>query len=500
MFDSGSQYLFHMQARGDWVRLHTLVTLRWIAITGQIAAVLAASQGMGFQLPLAYCALLISASATVNVVAQVIYPPEKRLTERGTLLSLFFDLGQLVTLLMVTGGLNNPFAVLILAPVTISATALRLQSTLWLGIAAMAAVAVMSTLYMPLIQADGSALAVPDLYRSGISAALAIAVAFLSIYARRVTVEGYAMNQALSATQIALAREQRLSAIGGIAAATAHELGTPLATIKLVAGELARELKDHPELGTELGHELMEDIALIRREAERCGEIMADLSQGGRDDSQIRNAPISAIAEEAAGPHRNRGKRVLIRVDGALAEELHEDQPMVPRSPELIHGLRNVIQNAVDFATSTVWVDIDFDAEELRIAVGDDGPGFGADILPRLGEPYVSTRHRSESGSESGSDADAGYGLDSGGVTDSEYEGMGLGLFIARTLLERTGARVAFANGSDARYRRSADQETPAELTHPPGAIIEMVWPASILVTPKEVARRALGRNQRFGP
>ena len=479
MSDSGRRYLFHMQARGDWVRLRTLIKLRWIAISGQIAAVLAASHGMGFQIPLAYCALLISASAMVNLAAQMIYPSEKRLSEQGTLLSLFFDLVQLVTLLMLTGGLNNPFAALILAPVTISATALRLSSTLWLGIAAMGAVALMTVLYLPLVQRDGTLLEAPELYRSGVAAALVIAVAFMSIYARRVTVEGYAMSEALSAAQIELAREQRLSAIGGIAAATAHELGTPLATIKLVAGELARDLKSHPELGPELA----EDVALIRREAERCGEIMTDLSKGGRDDSQIRNAPVSAIAEEAAGPHRNRGKQVLIRVDGAMADRPHDDEPMVPRSPELIHGLRNVIQNAVDFAASTVWIDIDSSAEELRIAVGDDGKGFSPDILPLLGEPYVSTRPRGEPKQ-----------------TDGEYEGMGLGLFIARTLLERTGAQVAFANGGDALHRRSAGQETPPELMRPPGAIIEMVWPASILVTPKEVTRRALGPNRRFGP
>ncbi len=482
MSDSGRQYLFNMEARGDWVRLRTLVTLRWIAIAGQIAAVIVASQGMDFQLPLAYCALLISASATVNVVVQVIYPSGKRLSERGTLLSLFFDLAQLVTLLIVTGGLNNPFAVLILAPVTISATALRLSSTLWLGFAAMGAVALMSVLYIPLVDADGTVLEVPEIFRTGASAALAIAVVFLSIYARRVTVEGYAMSQALTAAQVELAREQRLSAIGGIAAATAHELGTPLATIKLVAGELARELKGQ--------HELAEDVALIQREADRCGEIMADLSQGGRDDSQIRNAPVSAIVEEAARPHLNRGKRVIIRVDGAMADEPHDDEPMATRSPELIHGLRNLIQNAVDFADGMVWVDIDFDTEELRIAIGDDGPGFSPDIMPRLGEPYVSTRRRGERRKS---------GNGSSGDADGEYEGMGLGLFIARTLLERTGAQISFANGSDARRRRGTDPGALPELTHPPGAIIELIWPASILVTPKEIARRPLGRNKRFG-
>ena len=476
MFDGGRSYLFNLQARGDWVRLRTLVTVRWIAIVGQITAVLVASQGMGFQLPLVHCALLISASASINIAAHLIHPAEKRLTEQVTLLSLFFDLAQLVVLLSITGGLNNPFVVLILAPVTISATALRLQSTLWLGIAAMSSVALMSNFYLPLVQADGTPLEAPELFRSGILAALAIAVAFLSIYARRVTVEGYAMTQALNATQVALAREQRLAAIGGIAAAAAHELGTPLATIKLVAGELAHELKDDPALA--------EDVALIRREALRCGEILTDLSRGGRDDSQIHNAPIAAVLTEAARPHSDRGKRVVIRFNGQLAAETDSDQPMVPLSAELIHGLRNVIQNAVDFARTTVWADIDFDGTELRIAIGDDGSGFSPDILPRLGEPFVSTRQRGDA-----RQTDA-----------NEYEGMGLGLFIARTLLERTGATISFANGTDARQRQAAPGDAALEHARPPGAIIEMIWPASTAVTPKEDTRKALGRNKRFGP
>lgn len=491
MNDTGLHYLFNLRARGDWVRLRTLVTLRWMAIAGQVAALLIASQGMGFQLPLAACALLISASASVNVVAQVIYPIEKRLTERGTLLSLFFDLGQLVTLLSVTGGLNNPFAVLIIAPVTISATALRLQSTLWLGIAGMASVTVMSSFYLPLVQADGTVFEAPELYRTGVSAALTIAIAFLSVYARRVTVEGYAMSQALTATQIALAREQRLAAIGGMAAAAAHELGTPLGTIKLVAGELARDVKDLPGVPAELA----EDIALIRREAERCGAILTDLSRGGRDDSHMRNAPVSSVVEEAAAPHAQRGKRLLIRIDGVpvgeQGGEAAENQPLVIRSPELIHGLRNLIQNAVDFAESTVWVDIDIGEAKLRISVGDDGPGFRPDLLPRLGEPYISTRPR---GTWRGTGDEApGEGPGAG------YEGMGLGLFIARTLLQHTGAQVSFANGSDALRRRDSEPRMPPEAAHPPGAIIELIWPTAALVTPKKVARGPLGRNERFG-
>lgn len=466
--------LFNLQARGDWVRLRTLIMLRWIAVLGQTAAVLIATQVLAFHLPLAACAALISLSICVNIVASLVHPAEKRLSEQGTLASLFYDLAQLVALVMLTGGLNNPFAVMVLAPVTISASALRLQSTLALGLSAMAALVLMSISYLPLIQADGTVLEVPLVYRNGAAAALAISMVFLGVYARRVTVEGYGMSQALSATQIALAREQRLAAIGGIAAATAHELGTPLATIKLVAGELARDLADRPDLA--------QDLALIRAQVDRCGAIMADLGQGGRDDAQVKTAPVTAAVREAAAPHQHRGKRLVVRFGGVLADDATEDQPLVPRRPELIHGLRNVVQNAVDFAATSVWIDIDLLGEDLRIAVGDDGPGYAPEILPSLGEPYVSTRAR-------------------GAVSmgEDDYQGMGLGLFIARTLLERTGAQISFANGSDARRRESESGVDP-DLARPPGAIIEMIWPRGSLIVPRQIGRRALGPNQRFAP
>ena len=464
-----------MRARGNWVRLRTLLVLRWIAVAGQTAAVLIATQWFGFELPLALSALCISASASFNVIAHMTHPAETRLSERGTLASLFFDLAQLVSMLMLTGGLNNPFAMLILAPVTVAATALRLRSALWLGVLALLAISLMSFVHVPLVTAGGDVLEVPNVYRYGIVAALAIGLVFLGLYARRVSVESHAMSEALAATQLALAREQRLAAIGGMAAAAAHELGTPLATIKLVAGELARELAGNAELA--------DDVQLIRREVERCGAIMTDLAQGGRDDAHVKLAPVSAVIAEAARPHADRGKSLVVRIDGVPAERADGTQPTVARSPELIHGLRNLIQNAVDFAASTVWVDADLAEDTLRIAVGDDGPGFGPDILPRLGEPYVSSR---------------GRGDPRGGrrVSDRQYEGMGLGLFIARTLLERTGARVAFANGSDPRKRRPAG--VPVEHLHPPGAIIEMVWPVAALVAPPGETRRALGPNRRF--
>lgn len=472
---NGPQFsTFDMRARAGWVRLRTLVVLRWIAVCGQTAAVVTASWWFDFALPLALCVLLISASASFNIIAQMVLPVEKRLSERGTVAWLLFDLGQLVGMLMLTGGLSNPFAMLILAPVTVGATALRLHSALWLGVPALLAVPLMSHVHLPLVTRAGELVAVPDLYRHGIAAALAIGLVFLGVYARRVAVEGFAMAEALAATRLALSREQRLAAIGGVAAAAAHEFGTPLATIKLAARELSRELADRPDLA--------EDAALILSETERCGAIMADLAEGGRDDTHVRLAPVSAVLAEAARPHADRGKRLIVRIDGAPADEADGDQPTVLRSAELIHGLRNAIQNAVDFAATTVWVDADLEDQTLRIAVGDDGPGFRADILPRLGEPYVSTR--------------AARTRDRRPAADGEYEGMGLGLFIARTLLERTGARVAFANGTDLRKR--APVETDALHRRPPGAIIEIVWPVGALVREPGEARGPLGPNQRF--
>jgi two-component system sensor histidine kinase RegB len=147
-----------------------------------------------------------------------------------------------------------------------------------------------------------------------------------------------------------------------------------------------------------------------------------------------------------------------MRVDGLPAGDGAVAQPTVTRSPELVHGLRNIIQNAVDFARSTVWIDVERDGDALAIAVGDDGPGFGPEILPKLAEPYVTSRARGGAGER-----------------ETGYAGMGLGLFIARTLLERTGARLSFANGTGHGGGRGAESP-PAEMAEPPGAIIEIRW------------------------
>ncbi|MEO1774800.1 MAG: ActS/PrrB/RegB family redox-sensitive histidine kinase [Pseudomonadota bacterium] len=504
-----------MSARGDWVRLRTLVLLRWIAVIGQSAAVLVAALTMGFELPLTLCAVLISAAVLANLLAVTLFPPETRLSENATMASLMFDLVQIVALLMATGGLNNPFALLVLAPVTISASTLRLQPTLWLGTAAIGLIALMSSLHLPLIGPEGNVMELPLVFRAGFAAALAVAIGFLSLYARRVTVESYAMSQALLATQIALAREQRLAAIGGIAAAAAHELGTPLATIKLVAKELVRDLEDRPDLA--------EDARLIHAEAERCGKIMTGLSSAKKSEGHIRSAPIAAVVEEAAAPHAERGITVVVMLNSVRLDDWPDEMeamPIVERRPELIHGLRNLIQNAVDFAETTVWIDIAVDEFRLTLSIADDGPGFSAEILPRLGEPYISSRGR---------DARA-KGPWPQGQPDDGYEGMGLGVFIARTLLERIGAELRFANipkvallppvahviakGSKTKHKqrrtKGAARPTTSTAKKPQasgqgvegarGAITRVSWALSTIRQSKAEGRRLSGPNEEQGP
>jgi two-component system sensor histidine kinase RegB len=282
----------------------------------------------------------------------------------------------------------------------------------------------------------------------------------MAIYIRRIGLETARMSDALAAAQISLSREQRLTAIGALAAAAAHELGTPLATIKLISGELARDLKDQPEHA--------EDLKLLRAQADRCREILRDLSEGGRSDSHIRHAPISTVLEEAARPHRNRGKQVVIRLNGEDPELAGDAQPIVARRPEIIHGLRNLVQNAVDFATTTIWIDAREREATLRITVADDGPGFKPEVLEMIGDPYVTTRGRGRKPER-----------------DGEYQGMGLGLFIAKTLLERTGARLVFTNGA-----RGGDG--------PGGAVVAAIWPREAIVARRADVRGALGENPRF--
>ena len=292
--------LFTNQIRSEWVRLQTLIVLRWMAIVGQIVAIVSAQSFLGLNLEIGYCSIAIGASILFNLLASFLVPSNKRLSQKATIFSLLFDLTQLGILLYLTGGLSNPFSLLLLAPVTISATALTLKATFFLGGYAIAMTTLLTYFYIPFTFKNGNVAILEPLFIWGNWTALLIGTIFLSGYARRVTIETFSMSQALAATQMALDREHKLTALGGVVAAAAHEMGTPLATIKMVATELEDELK--------FNQELQEDARLIREQAMRLSEILKDMGRTGKDDLHLKNAPVTEVVREAAEPHINRGK------------------------------------------------------------------------------------------------------------------------------------------------------------------------------------------------
>ena len=432
------------------VRLRTLTSLRWLAVGGQMAAIAFVYFGLGFPLPLGLCVAAIAASAWLNLFSHLRFSSQHYLSDGQATAFIAFDIIQLCALLAFTGGLHNPFALLILAPVTIAASILPLRKSILIASLALAGVSVVGILHFPLPWRAGEALSLPLIYIAGVWVSLSFAVAFFAAYSHRVAAEAGQMKSALAATQLTLAREEQLAAIGGLAAAAAHELGTPLATIQVTAKEMAEELAADGTLERGL---LEEDARLLVSQAQRCREILGRLSNRGVEgDAMMDQIALDLMMREAASPFLDaaEGAAVIFDLVGAASDGGAASAPTIRRRPEIIYGLRNFIENAIGFAKSKVLVSATWNEAQLTISVQDDGPGFAPEILARLGEPYLSGRPRSQASS-------------------SRRQGMGLGFFIAKTLLERTGATVAFAN------RRWTDGSESS------GAWVSIAWPRSAI-------------------
>jgi two-component system sensor histidine kinase RegB len=410
MLDDTADVLHLPQRRN--VRLHTLLRLRWLAIIGQTVAVLAVYYAIEFPLPVLACLAVITLSAWLNVALRVRFSLTQRLEPSRAAWLLAFDIAELAILLFLTGGLENPFAFLFLAPVLLSATALPPRITMILGLFAVACATVLVFAHYPLPWDADDPLELPWIYLLGVWLSILLAIGFIGVYATQITEEGRQIAEALAATELVLAREQHLSQLDGLAAAAAHELGTPLSTISVVVRELERALEPNsPHL---------EDVRLLREQSQRCRDILAKLSELSTGEPFDR-IPLSALIEEVVAPHRNFG----IAIETALQRDA---PPMGARNPAILYGLGNLLENAVDFAQARVEVTADWSDESVSVTISDDGPGFSPAVMDRIGEPYVrsSKRRRMNAGSET--------------------TGLGLGFFIAKTLLERSGATVDFEN------------------------------------------------------
>jgi two-component system sensor histidine kinase RegB len=400
------------------VRLDTLVRLRWLAVFGQLAAVLVVHFGLEFDVPLWPCLAVIALAALLNIALRVGFPHTQWLEPERAAYLLGFDIAELAALLYLTGGLENPFSFLLLGPVLISATALPPRMTLLLGVFAVLCATVLIFFHYQLPWEGEEQLQLPETYVVAVWLSILLAIGYIGVYTWQVAEEARQLSDALAATELVLAREQHLSQLDGLAAAAAHELGTPLATITVVVREIERALDAHSPFA--------EDVKLLREQAQRCREILSKITELPTGEPFDR-VPLSALIEEAAAPHRHFGVSVEMKLPPDQT-----DQPLGARNPAIRYGLGNLIENAVDFANKRVEILVEWTTAEVRITISDDGPGFALEVLDRIGAPYVT--HRRPALREVGGDPDDGA------------FGLGLGFFIAKTLLERSGASLSLRN------------------------------------------------------
>jgi two-component system, sensor histidine kinase RegB len=421
---------------GSWrpLRLGTLVGLRWLAVAGQSAGVLFVAFGLGFPLPLMQCLGLIALSVLLNLWLIFRFGAGHRPIAGIAAIQLGYDCLQLGGLLALTGGLQNPFSLLLLAPVSVSATTLPQRSTFIVAGLVIVIASLLGVWHLPLPWDPASRIVFDRVYVIGIWVSLVCGVVFIAAYTNRVAHEGRQLADALAATELALSRREQLSALDGLAAAAAHELGTPLSTIALAAKEMLPDLPAGP---------LRDDVELIISQSARCRAILAKLRNLGADGDPFAAVTLSELIAEVARPHETAGKSItIVKQPGAGAE------PVFQRNVGLLYGLGNLIENAANFARRAVRIEAMWDRISITVSITDDGPGFPPELITRLGEPYLTTRARN------------------GGLAE-DAGGLGLGIFIAKTLLERTGARLSFENeATDGRAR------------------VQIVWPRKVVEEP----------------
>jgi two-component system sensor histidine kinase RegB len=422
-------------APGERLRLRTLVGLRWAAVGGQMFALLIARFLLGIDIALLNCLGVIVLAGLFNLALVLAFTPQRVLRQWEAALQLGFDILQLGMLLLLTGGVGNPFSVLLIVPVILGASSLEGRYPLQLTGLAVVVVLALAAISDTLPWLGGTPLVLPPLYHWAAALAVIFGLVVSAIYARRAAAESARMELALHAAETVLAREQRMSALGGLAAMAAHELGTPLATIAVVAKEMARECPPGS---------LREDAELVSSQAQRCRDILRRLSETPETDDMIHaRVSLAQLLEEVAGPELDDAEDP-VRVEWSVIGPPDTDPPDLIRHPEVGPALTSFLENALDFAVSEVRLVGRYDIDSVAIEVRDDGPGFAPEIFAKLGEPYITSRPAGEN-------------------SPSGHLGMGLGFFIAKTLLERTGAAVDFRNARGG------------------GAVVTIRWPRSVI-------------------
>ena len=405
---------------GLGVRLKTIILLRSIAVVGQLLTCIIIGNFLLFNLPLIEVYSTIIALALSNLLLFLVYSWNQRLSETTTTIVIAADIIQLALLIYFTGGLSNPFVMLFIVPIAISIDNLPIRSSIILIILTLISVSILGFYNYPLMQDDTSFLVNPDILNIGIWFSLIVTILFLSFYVGRLTNESREVSRALKITEELLSNEQNLSSLDGLAAAAAHQLGTPLGTINLIAGELLNNEK--------LSKEGEDDLKILLKEISRCKNIIGSLGEkSSLDDDIVNKIELHALLEELSEFIRVKGIKtsIIFNEDDTSLKNFN-----IERRSEFLLGLSNIIENAAEFAKENVLMRISSVDDYIEIIIEDDGDGFSSEIINRLGDPYVTSRRNA----------------------DSLKDGLGLGFFISKTLFERLGIRMNIYNKSKPEY------------------------------------------------
>ena len=386
----------------------TLVILRWIAIIGQLITINIVYFILNFDFPFIYCYLIIFFGILTNFFLQF-KVKKKLLSDFSSILYLIYDLIQLAVLIFLTGGITNPFVILLVIPAIVSSTFLSIKSTINLSFITVASLLILTLYHFPL-PSSGDLNFDADYYLYGMPVAIIIGLIFLCYFGARFGLETRKRAKALVKLELVLAKEHELKTIGVQAAAAAHSLSTPLSTIKLVAKELEKEIGNQEKYS--------KDIKLLLSQSSRCGEILKKLSMVPlKRDDFFENVRLEDLLNEITNSFKE-----ISNKNFSIRSENNKYNPTVKRKAELTYGLRNFIGNASKFSKSLVEIILESSNKMTQIKVCDDGPGFSEDIINFLGEPYIHSKDQ----------------------TIDSKSGLGLGIFIGKTLLERMKANVEF--------------------------------------------------------
>lgn len=396
------------------LRLRTLNLTRWIAILGQYVAVATAFFWLEINFNIYLASVCILISIILNIIVSIKFLPIRTLNSNETLFYLIFDSIQLVALLYITGGLTNPFCILIIAPFIISATYLDLFRTIIIGIVSILSLSLLAFFYQPISSnifefssSDFSSFQIFSIWLS-----LIVSLAFIGIYCFRVANESRKVEKALNETQIALSDEEKISDMMSLTAAAVHELGTPLSTISVIIKEIVNEL--------DASEKNYDDILLIQSQIKRCSEILNRLRQGdiSNDNSSfINELDFPRLINEIVKDYELEEIKLNFKID----DYFKNSNFIILRKPEIVHSLSNIIENAYQYAKHSVTIKLILKDENVILEIINDGEGFPANILPILGEPYVKKNEKN-------------------------HKGIGLGLFIAKNLINKTVGKIEFRN------------------------------------------------------